>query len=105
MNKKITVLCTCYLFVVPMIGFADDAEENTASTEVAEDQTISVADWRERHETAPRTNPRWQRNPEARKAYLRGEQDYRGYPRQSDQKTGRQSNYYRQGASQNKTRT
>lgn len=92
--------CVCPFLILPLMGFADSADDRQASTEIADGYSSKTSEWRESDETSPRTNPRWYRNPEAREAYLRGDKDFRGYPRQSDSKTRNQSDYYKRTSNQ-----
>ena len=78
-----------YLCLFPCLSYANSAD---GSEDVDDQYLASSNPWREAEDNSPRTNPRWYRNPEAREAYLRGESDYRSYPRQ---KNGNEQAYYR----------
>lgn len=72
--------------LVPFLGMAESEEE------LADNNSDKSIEWGS-NDSSPKTNPRWYRNPEARDAYLRGEKDFRGYPRQSNTNDG--TDYYR----------
>lgn len=102
MRKPAYVYALCAFCLLPLASFADSVEESEPSEEIA-DNSVSTADWRQGHETSPSTNPKWYRNPEARDAYLRGEGNYRNYPRQGNSKTKNDSARYQQISNEERT--
>lgn len=102
MRKSAYVYSLCAICLLPLMSFADSVEESEPSAEIA-DNSISTADWRQGHQTSPSTNPRWYRNPEARDAYLRGDENYRNYPRQGSSKTRNEPVSYTRVSNQEST--
>lgn len=92
MKRK--VMAYVLFCLIPMMGFTESSESEESETDLADNSSDETTEWAS-NETSPKTNPRWFRNSDARKAYLRGDKDVHSYPRQSDSKTGNQSVFYR----------
>lgn len=78
--------------LLPSVVFGNLFNEEPPKEEIADN--YSPTNERDRNKPSPRTNPRWYRNPEARKAYLRGE-PVRHYPRKGNVDNETDTGYYR----------